>query len=146
MPNQAFTSFTRTWIGFFSGNISVDDLKTGTFKFACTREHLFPHDNTIDTLGPTYPAEITWVAGVVTPTQSLSQYRRHTGRVPISYVSDEVKEKFNEFLCIISDRDYDGDVEFRDDDETEGMSSDAVERFITRRWKAIVEHVRKWEG
>ncbi len=140
MP-EAFQSFTRTWIGFFSGNISVDDLKTGTFKFACTREHLFPHDNTIDTLGPTYPAEITWVG---------NGRRIHSGRVPFTYVSNEVKEKFNEFLCIISDRDYDGDVEFRDDDEEETFherhTADGVERRVTRRWKAIVEHVRKWEG
>jgi len=142
MPNQAFTSFTRTWIEFFKGNIAADDLKTGLFKFACTREHLFPSGDMFDAIGNTYPAEITWAR----PNNSQHERIRgaptvNTGRVPASLISDDVEEKFCTFLSIISDRDLDGCVIFRDD-EAGGVSSDAI---VTRRWKAIVEHIRRWE-
>ena len=155
MPNQAFTSFTRTWIGFFSGNISEADLEAGLFEFGCAREHLFPHYKVLEELGNTYPCEVTWVAGVVTPTQSLSQYRRTTGRVPVSYVSDEVSDKFNEFMSIIHDRDADGFVKFRDDDERASLEDlrkdyyteiELVQRIVERRYQTILDHLKGWQG
>ena len=154
MPNQAFTSFTRTWIGFFKGNISADELKAGTFRFACTREHLFPHYKVEEEIGNTYPCEVTWVAGVVTPTQSLSQYRRNTGRVPVGYVSDEVDRKFRTFLYIINDRDADGFVEFRDSDDRRSLEDlrkdyyteiELVQRIVERRYQTILDHLKGWK-
>ena len=152
MPNQAFTSFTTTWIGFFSGNISEDELKTGTFRFGCTRENLFPHWKVEEEIGNTYPCEVTWV-GRPTP-GATARYQRNTGRVPVGYVSDEVDRKFRTFLCIICDRDADGFVEFRDSDDRRSLEDlrkdyyteiELVQRIVERRYQTILDHLKGWK-
>jgi len=152
MPNQAFTSFTRTWIGFFSGNISEADLEVGTFEFGCSREHLFPHYKVVEEIGDTYPCEVTWVGNAQGVT---ARNQRNTGRVPVSYVSDEVDSKFRTFLCVIADRDVHGFVKFRDDDDREALRDlrqdyyteiDLIERIVARRYQTILDHLKAWQG
>ena len=148
MP-EAFQSFTRTWIGFFSGNISEADLEAGTFNFNCTREHLFPHHKVEDEIGNTYPCEVTWVGNPAIRGQC------NTGRVPVGHVSDEVDRKFRTFLCIVADRDADGFVEFRDDDDRRSLEDlrkdyyteiDLVQRIVERRYQTILDHLKRWQG
>lgn len=150
MPSQAFTSFSRTWIGFFHGNIPKADLEAGLFEFGCSREHLFPHHKVLEELGGTYPCEVTWVGNAQGPSAA---YTRNTGRVPVSYVSDEVFDKFNEFMCIIADRDMDGFVEFRDDRDRRSLADlrkdhyteiELIERIVARRYQTIIDHMKAW--
>ena len=114
-----FQSFTRTWIGFFSGDISEEDLKQGAFTFNCTREYLFPTRDEIDVTGPTHPCEITWVND---PGVHPSPHKQvNTGRVPRNHVSGDIQHPFETFLSIVRERDLNGWVTFRDDEERKAL-------------------------
>ena len=99
-----FTSFTSTWIAFFSGDLTSEQLQSAEkLQFGCVREHLFPVQATIDAIGETLPMEATWVKG----TQS-----RYTARVPLTIVPPTIAEQFSQFLTIVHVLDSKGLVEF----------------------------------
>ncbi len=146
-----FHSFTRTWIGFFSGDISEEDLKQGAFTFNCTREYLFPARDEIDVTGPTHPCEITWVND---PGIQPSPHKQvNTGKVPRNHVSGDIQHPFETFLSIVRERDLNGWVTFRDDEERKALYDvrdkhfrdvQVIEDIVTRRWKSVVRHLEKW--
>ena len=126
---MVFNSFTRTWIQFFSGNISEDELSSenSQFVFSCTREHLFPDSATISALGNTFPYEITWADN--------SQLVRNCSRVPVSLVNSEVRLRFGLFLVAIGQADRQGRVTFREDTHEESA------RF---HQEVIAEYRERW--
>jgi hypothetical protein len=148
--SKVYKSFTRTWIGFFSGDITEKDLNLADFEFGCSREHLFPSKASVDAIGHTYPAEVTWVPD---PGVFPGHKMVNSGRVPNTYVCGEISDAFAIFINIIRDRLIDGHVKFCDDDERSRLvacrqdyMAEVVlaESIVTRRWEGITAHLLKW--
>ena len=125
---MVFNSFTKTWIQFFSGNISEDELSSedSQFVFSCTREHLFPDNETISAIGNTFPYEITWADN--------SQSVRNCSRVPVNLVNSEIRLKFGLFLVAIGQADRQGRVTFREDtpEQSARFHDEAIEEYRAR--------------
>jgi|6_EtaG_2_1085325.scaffolds.fasta_scaffold15496_2 hypothetical protein len=103
-----FNSFTKTWIEFVQGTISSEQLQSAEkIQFNCTREHLFPDEDTIAAIGNTLPCEVTWADN--------SQSVHNCSRVPASFVSRGLYTKFGLFLDAIGHADRQGRVTFRED-------------------------------
>ena len=119
-----FNSFTRTWIQFFSGEVSRDSLQSSTMQFGCTRCHLFPTQYEIDAIGcESFPIEASWVDAM----QSLEGER-----APAALFPESVSSRFREFLEIVKDLEDQGKVTFRDADPLlagKGWSDDLAHRF-----------------
>ena len=126
---MVFNSFTRTWIQFFSGNISEADISSedSQFVFSCTRKHLFPDSATIAALGNTFPVEVTWADN--------SQSVHNCSRVPVTLVSSAVRLRFGLFLVAIGQADRQGRVTFREDTPEESARfHDACIAEYRERW------------
>ena len=99
-----FSSFTRTWKAFNSGEVTPQQLEAATsIQFGCVREHLFPEQATIEAIGETLPMEVSWVDGM----KSF-----HVHRIPRSIVPEAIVDKFEEFLKIILRLDRENRVNF----------------------------------
>ena len=131
-----FSSFTKTWISFFSGEVSRSALQSSTMQFGCTRCHLFPTQYEIDAIGcESFPIEASWVNAM----QSLQGER-----APAALFPKSVASKFREFLEIVKDLEEQGKVTFRgapDSVSGQGYSDDLAHRFHNA-WGRVVSRLK----
>ena len=132
---RQFSSFTKTWVSFFSGEVTRADLQSSTMQFSCTRCHLFPTQYEIDAIGcESFPIEASWVSAM----QSLEGER-----APAAVFLDSVASKFREFLRIVRDLETQGKVTFRDAPDSvssDSYSDDLAHRFHNA-WGRVVSRL-----
>tara|TARA_R110000824_G_scaffold25484_4_gene88777 strand:- start:320 stop:901 length:582 start_codon:yes stop_codon:yes gene_type:complete len=125
-----FKSFARTWIAFFKGDLSPEQLRDAPeMQFNCSEEHLFPSEETREEIGLTFPMEASWAGG-------MTKY--YTQRLPETIVPIDIAIQFREFLAIARELIDAGRLTFDrsldDGSSSPSYSREAMWSFVRHSW------------
>jgi hypothetical protein len=123
-------SFARTWIAFFKGELSPEQLRDApAMRFNCSEEHLFPSAETVEEIGLTLPMEVSWAG-------DMPKYYTH--RIPATIVPIDIAIQFREFLAIAIELIEAGRLTFdrslSDGNSSPSYSREALWSFVRHSW------------